>query len=133
MDAPTRRESRDTLRIPFNKGSIKSDTAASLHAERLSQERAFIEISVEDNGQGISPEDRARIFVPFFTTKPKGTGLGLAICQRLVEGMGGTITVRSNHPHGSIFTIHLPLKREDGKEMTETTANGKARTKESAL
>jgi len=71
----------------------------------------FLEIEVADNGEGVSPEDLQRIFLPFFTTKAKGTGLGLAICQRLVEGMGGTIQARPNLPQGTLFTIHLPLRR----------------------
>lgn len=75
--------------------------------------RSFVEIEVSDNGCGIRPEDVDRIFTPFFTTKPKGTGLGLAICQRLVENMGGTIAVKSNRPRGAVFTIHLPLSREE--------------------
>ncbi len=84
-------------------------------AGKISAPHPFVEIEVQDNGAGISPEDRSRIFVPFFTTKPKGTGLGLAICQRLVESMGGSINFRPNIPNGTIFTIHLPL-RPDGRE-----------------
>jgi len=83
--------------------------------ERPSGTSAFIEIEVQDNGPGIAAEDISRIFVPFFTTKQKGTGLGLAICQRLVEGMGGTIGVKSYQPSGSIFTIHVPVHREDAE------------------
>ena len=71
----------------------------------------ILEIEVADNGQGVSPEDLQRIFLPFFTTKSKGTGLGLAICQRLVEAMGGSILAKPNSPQGTIFTIHLPLRR----------------------
>lgn len=84
-----------------------------------SPSRAFLEISVKDNGVGIAAEDLSRIFVPFYTTKPKGTGLGLAVCQRLIEGMGGSIHVRANRPAGTVFTIHLPLKREEGKDFSE--------------
>jgi two-component system sensor histidine kinase HydH len=82
-------------------------------------ERPFLEIDVMDNGVGISSEDMSRIFVPFFTTKPRGTGLGLAICQRFVQGMGGTIHVKPNKPQGTVFTVHLPLRREEGNEWLE--------------
>jgi two-component system sensor histidine kinase HydH len=82
-------------------------------AGNLAQQRAFIEIEITDNGAGISEADRSRIFMPFFTTKPKGTGLGLAICQRLVEGLGGSITFRPVTPQGTAFTIHLPQRREE--------------------
>lgn len=84
-----------------------------------SQPAPFVEISVEDNGAGIRPEDLPRIFVPFYTTKPKGTGLGLAICQRLVESLGGSIHVRPNHPRGAIFSVHLPVKRQRVREGAE--------------
>lgn len=70
-----------------------------------------VTIDVEDNGEGISPEQRARIFEPFFTTKPKGkgTGLGLAICRDIVTGMGGSISVDSTPGQGSIFHVRLPI------------------------
>jgi two-component system, NtrC family, sensor histidine kinase HydH len=74
--------------------------------------KGIVEIEVADNGPGIPVNDRAKIFTPFYTTKPRGTGLGLAICQRMIEAMGGMITVRPNRPRGSIFTIHLPLREE---------------------
>lgn len=81
------------------------------------REQSYLEIEVADNGPGISEEDRGRVFVPFFTTKAKGTGLGLAICQRLIEGMGGTIQVKANVPSGSVFTLHIPIRR-GGAEKT---------------
>jgi CheY-like chemotaxis protein len=64
---------------------------------------------VRDTGGGIRPEDRARLFSPFFTTKPLGigTGLGLSICHRIITGFGGTITVASELGRGSTFTVHL--------------------------
>jgi len=70
----------------------------------------FLEILVSDNGRGIGEAEVSHIFTPFFTTKPRGTGLGLAICQRLIEGMGGSIRVKSNEPTGSVFIIHLPMR-----------------------
>jgi two-component system NtrC family sensor kinase len=67
-------------------------------------------ITVSDNGPGIPEEDRENVFDLFFTTKEpgKGTGLGLSICARLVEGMGGRITVDSGPAGGARFTIRLP-------------------------
>ena len=68
------------------------------------------EITVTDDGSGISPENLARMFTPFFTTKPvgKGTGLGLAVCYGIINKMGGTIRVSSTLGKGTTFTIHLP-------------------------
>ncbi len=68
------------------------------------------EITVTDNGSGISPENVKKIFSPFFTTKPvgKGTGLGLSVCFGIVENMGGVMDVSSEEGVGTTFTITLP-------------------------
>jgi two-component system, NtrC family, sensor histidine kinase HydH len=67
------------------------------------------EIFFHDNGQGIEPESLARIFEPFYTTKPDGTGLGLAISKKIVEGHGGTLEVESTVGQGTIVTVRLPI------------------------
>ncbi len=66
-------------------------------------------IDVEDNGPGIAAELAARIFEPFFSTKPagEGTGLGLAICKSLVEGFGGTIQLARSELGGALFRVRL--------------------------
>jgi signal transduction histidine kinase len=70
-----------------------------------------LEIGVEDKGPGISPETRAKMFQPFFTTKVTGTGLGLAIVARRVAEMGGTIACESPLAggKGTRFCVTLPL------------------------
>jgi two-component system NtrC family sensor kinase len=70
----------------------------------------WIKISVTDNGVGISPENREKIFTPFFTTKPmgKGTGLGLSVCHGIIKQMGGSIHFASELGKGTTFTILLP-------------------------
>ena len=70
-------------------------------------------ISVTDTGIGIAPENRRRIFEPYFTTKAKGSGLGLAIARRIIEAHGGTITVSSETDQGCCFQICLPLDRTE--------------------
>jgi signal transduction histidine kinase len=65
-------------------------------------------IKVDDNGCGISQEDRSKIFTPFFTSKPQGTGLGLAIVQRMLLSMDSTISVDSISDFGTTVTIALP-------------------------
>lgn len=74
-------------------------------------ERAVIEVS--DNGVGIPPEIRARIFEQFFTTKKngEGSGLGLSIVKRVVEGHGGSIEVDSTVGKGTTFRIRLPFEK----------------------
>ncbi len=71
----------------------------------------YIEIRVQDNGQGIKPENITRIFEPFFTTKEqgKGTGLGLAAVYGSVKEHHGEITVRSELGEGTVFRVHLPV------------------------
>ncbi len=63
---------------------------------------------VTDRGVGIDPGDLPRVFDPFFTTRPSGSGLGLAIARNIVEGLGGTIDVRSQLGRGTTVDIHLP-------------------------
>lgn len=65
-------------------------------------------IVVRDEGCGMSPEVRARLFEPFFTTRKEGTGLGLAIVRNLLELYGGSIEVESQQGVGSTFTVCLP-------------------------
>src|SRR5262249_54029850 len=66
-------------------------------------------IAVRDNGRGISEEDLARIFNPFFTTTQGGTGLGLPAVRRIVRLHGGRVDVTSQPGEGSTFTIYLPI------------------------
>ena len=70
-----------------------------------------VEISVRDEGTGITAEDLARIFEPFYTTKGRGrgTGLGLSICRELARTLGGIITVESTPGQGSTFAVRLPV------------------------
>ena len=66
-------------------------------------------VSVEDTGEGIPEEAKAKLFTPLFTTKSKGQGFGLAVVKRLVEAQGGKISFESKLGKGTIFTIQLPL------------------------
>ncbi len=72
------------------------------------------ELVVCDSGQGIPAEDIEHVFEPFFTRSRGGTGLGLSISQRIVEEHHGTITVASTRGEGTVFTIRLPLRTEEG-------------------
>jgi PAS domain S-box-containing protein len=67
-------------------------------------------VGVRDFGAGMTPEVRARLFTPFFTTKPvgKGTGLGLSIVHTIVTGLGGEIRVESEKGEGALFEVVLP-------------------------
>ncbi len=65
-------------------------------------------LRVSDNGPGIDPEVRARLFSPFHTSKESGTGLGLALCQKVVLDHGGSIEVESRPGAGAAFLVTLP-------------------------
>ncbi len=65
-------------------------------------------ISVSDTGSGLTPEECARLFTPYYTTKQHGTGLGLAIVQSVVSDHGGKISVESTKEKGTTFCIELP-------------------------
>lgn len=75
----------------------------------------FIDIGFIDTGHGIAEEDLKRLFEPFFTTKEvgKGTGLGLAISYSIIQKHFGTINVASQLGRGSVFTVKLPVNREN--------------------
>ena len=71
--------------------------------------RGKIEISVKDQGEGISAENMERVFEAFFTSKPNGVGVGLAISRSIVEGHGGQLWVHPNPRQGVTFHFTLPL------------------------
>ena len=65
-------------------------------------------ICVSDNGPGIKPADRDKLFMPYYSTKRRGSGLGLAIVRRIIAEHGGAIDVLDNTPSGTRFVIELP-------------------------
>jgi len=69
----------------------------------------MLRLELSDSGPGIPPADRDRMFVPYFSTKPRGTGLGLAIVHKVVTDHRGTIRVEDAEPHGARFVIDLPV------------------------
>ncbi len=66
-------------------------------------------IIVADNGPGIPPADREKLFMPYYSTKRRGSGLGLAIVRRIIAEHGGAIDVQTNEPQGTRFVIELPV------------------------
>lgn len=68
----------------------------------------YVQITVQDQGSGIAPEDLSRIYDPYFTTKPDGHGLGLTIAYAIIGKHQGTIEVTSAPGQGTLFTVTLP-------------------------
>lgn len=75
---------------------------------RLDAARGLVSLRVADDGPGVPPEDRERLFEPHFSTKKRGSGLGLAIVSRIVQEHHGTLRVEENQPRGAAFVIELP-------------------------
>ncbi|MBI4764150.1 MAG: PAS domain S-box protein [Deltaproteobacteria bacterium] len=90
--------------------AIPSDGEIFIAARQLRRENDedWIEIKVKDNGSGISQENKAKIYEPFFTTKDRGTGLGLSIVQKLISDLGGIIHLESSPGKGTEFTVQFP-------------------------
>ncbi len=75
----------------------------------------FVEISVTDTGEGISPENIKKLFQPLFTTKARGIGLGLTVVKNLTEANGGMIVVESESGKGTTFTVTLLCDGKGGQ------------------
>jgi signal transduction histidine kinase len=76
----------------------------------LAQENGAVTVSVTDTGPGITPEERERIFRPFWSRDGRGTGLGLAIANELAQALGGRIDLDTEVGRGSTFELLLPNK-----------------------
>ena len=88
--------------------SVGEGGRIQIAAQRNNYNEASLEI--RDDGPGVSPENRAEVFKPYFTTQPKGTGLGLAVVQQIVLVHGWEIRCLPNDPRGAVFRIsHLKL------------------------
>jgi two-component system nitrogen regulation sensor histidine kinase NtrY len=72
--------------------------------------RSVVTLEVADNGCGLAPEIRSRIFEPYFSTKENGTGLGLTIVSQIVEDHHGYVRALSNDPRGTRISIELPVR-----------------------
>jgi len=73
-------------------------------------------LRVRDNGPGIDPAVRDRLFRPFFTTRPDGTGLGLALARKVAEAHGGSLEAFSEPGRGAEFVLSLPSRPDAGEE-----------------
>jgi two-component system, NtrC family, nitrogen regulation sensor histidine kinase NtrY len=84
--------------------------------------RGVVYLEVADNGCGVAPEVRARIYEPYFSTKKNGTGLGLTIVSQIIEDHRAYIRVRPNEPRGAKFTIEFPVQTESRLVESEKKA-----------
>jgi two-component system NtrC family sensor kinase len=95
--------------------AVKDEGRIEIAARRIDE--GSVVVVVEDNGEGIPPENLKRIFEPFFTTKPgEGTGLGLSVTYGIVQKLGGDIQVESQVGSGTRFQVVLPRELERRKK-----------------
>lgn len=73
----------------------------------------MVQFSVSDTGVGISPEDKEKIFAPYFSTKPDGRGFGLSLAHKIIEKHQGRIEVKSKLGEGTTFVVSLPIERSN--------------------
>ncbi|BCR04177.1 PAS domain-containing sensor histidine kinase [Desulfuromonas versatilis] len=73
--------------------------------------------TVSDTGSGIAPEDKPRLFEPYFSTKKSGTGLGLAIVSSIISDHNGYIRVKDNQPKGTRFIVELPVNGNSATQV----------------
>lgn len=95
--------------------TIDPDTTPSVEVPSRLDPGRYVKLSVSDTGAGIDPDDLARVFDPYFTTKAsgRGTGLGLATTYATISQSCGAVTVDSEPGRGATFHVRLPLTTED--------------------
>ena len=88
-------------------------------AGRMPRGNRWIQLSIQDSGMGIPPQDMDKLFDPFFSTREGGIGLGLSIAHRIIDQHHGRIEVESTPEKGTLFTIWLPLERGQDADRSD--------------
>jgi two-component system, NtrC family, nitrogen regulation sensor histidine kinase NtrY len=100
--------------------SLDAMPAGGTLTVRTAQHDGQVRLEISDTGQGLTPEECARLFTPYYTSKRHGTGLGLAIVQSVVSDHGGKIDVESAPGAGATFRIELPVEQPRARERVHT-------------
>ncbi len=95
--------------------AVKHCNSRDIHV-KVWQEKGYVFFSVADNGPGIKPENRQKLFQRFFKEDPNGpgTGVGLFITREIAHGHSGSVVYRPNKPNGAVFIFSIPTKQEGG-------------------
>jgi PAS domain S-box-containing protein len=89
--------------------AMQDSLVRELHISTQHGAAETVELVIADTGPGISPDDKEKLFLPYFSTKNRGTGLGLAIVSHIVAEHGGHIRVEDNQPIGARFIVEIPV------------------------
>jgi two-component system cell cycle sensor histidine kinase/response regulator CckA len=113
------------VNILLNAAQAIPEGSAARHEVHVSLDRVSadrVQVAISDTGEGMGPDVIARVFDPFFTTRPVGvgTGLGLSVCHGIVAAMGGEIYVESEPGRGTIFRVVLPAVGSISRPSTLT-------------
>jgi len=100
--------------------SLDAMPAGGTLTVRTAQRSGVVRLEVTDTGEGLTPEECARLFTPYYTTKRHGTGLGLAIVQSVISDHGGRIDVESAPGAGATFRIELPMEQKISTDGTNS-------------
>src|SRR5580692_5474024 len=103
--------------------SLDAMPAGGTLTVRTAHRPGAVRLEVTDTGEGLTPEECARLFTPYYTTKRHGTGLGLAIVQSVVSDHGGRIEVESAPGAGATFRIELPTEQKISAERAHPSEN----------
>ena len=103
--------SSEQRRFALSTAAVDIEAHSALESERDVAAGRYVRLSVRDNGCGIEPEDQARIFERFYTTRVTGTGLGLASVAEFMAATGGAIRVESTPNVGTVFHLYFPVDR----------------------
>ena len=87
--------------------AIPAEGAGTVKLRAANGRSGAIVITVEDDGPGLAPAVRSRLFSPFVSTKASGAGLGLSISRKLVEALGGSVRLHDVEPHGTRAEVEL--------------------------
>ena len=127
LDLPSQNEARllpaDELRqilINLISNAIHAMPRGGTITIAAREENGVLKLRVQDSGPGIAPALQETVFTPFYTTRQSGTGLGLAIVKRLVEELGGQITLTSAIGQGAEFSVELPVGHRSLANETPT-------------
>jgi two-component system, NtrC family, nitrogen regulation sensor histidine kinase NtrY len=100
--------------------AMQDSLVKNLHVATQTGAADTVELVVADSGCGVSPDEKEKLFLPYFSTKGRGTGLGLAIVSHIVAEHDAHIRVEDNQPAGARFTIEIPVAADS--ETVENAA-----------